>query len=163
MAYAFSMTKQTIQIILIAFSSLFIIIGTASYFLGSMQSTAVITIFLFAVMLILVAVIDPSSIKKITASHKEFSLDRYQPSHAEREKMLKIATDEKDIIPIEEKKTVLNEMKSRKESEKSPEDFLVLSKKALDDNNYDQAFSNAYIGLSLEPVFEKTKEYRTIG
>lgn len=151
------MKKKTIQIILIVFGILFMLIGTIFHLLGSMQSTGIIVIYFLAVLLIAVASVDPSSIKKLTASHKGFSIDRYEPSDDERNSMLNIATDEKDIIPREEKERVLNEAKSRRESEKSPEDFLVLSKKALDEKNFDQAFSNAYNGLNLEQYANKTK------
>lgn len=133
------------------------LVGIASLFFVSMKSTITIAIFFFAVILIIVAAIDPSTISELTASSKNLSLKRNQPSDAERELMLRMVTDEKNTIPIEEKGRILKEITSRKESEKSPEDFLLLSKEALEENKLDLALSNAYIGLSLEPIVKRSK------
>lgn len=106
------------------------------------------------IVLIILALIDPKTIKKL--SSKWFSLERHQ--YSEEERQAAVQSGQKEVSPEIKQKLdqIADEAKKRKDEERAPEDYLVLANEAWDKKKYEEGLQLAYTGLQLESKDKRT-------
>jgi len=107
------------------------------------------------IILIILAIIDPKTIKKL--SSKWFSIERHKFSEEERE--IAAQAGQKEIPPEIRQRLnqIAEDAKRRKDEERAPEDYMVLAGKALEEKKYEEGLPLAYLGLKLEPKNHRTR------
>ena len=115
------------------------------------------------IVLIILAIIDPKTIKKL--SSKWFSLERHEYSEEERQTAVKVG--QKEISPEIKQKLdqIAEDAKRRKDEERAPEDYLVLAGEAWNEKKYEDGLRLAYTGLQVESKDKGTRAglYNVLG
>ena len=115
------------------------------------------------IILIILALIDPKTIKKL--SSKWFSIERHK--YSEEERQTAAQAGQKDVPPeIKQKLTrIIVDAGKRKDAERAPEDYLVLANQAWEEKKYENGLGLAYSGLRLAPKDPRTRAglYNIIG
>jgi len=149
---------KTIQITLIIFSGILFLCGIYMILMGDSQTISLIAIFGPALLLLIVAAINPNIIK-IWAGKEGWGLGltRHHPGEKEKEAALKASEDELTSSESERIKYLFEAAENRSNDKRSPEDYLLLATDAWRKKEYDKALTYVYSGLSLEPEDAKVK------
>ncbi len=107
------------------------------------------------IILIILALIDPKTIKKL--SSKWFSFERHE--YSEEERQTAVQAGQKEVPPALKKKLtrIIVDARKRKDEERAPEDYLVLANEAWRGKKYEEGLALAYVGLHLEPKDPRTR------
>lgn len=153
------------QIILFVFSGLLFVVAVVFIHTNKKGHWFLVIAFFLAVL----AFFQPSSIKWIKATRKGLEFERYIPSPEDRTSMLylapKLEIDDKSSNlentltkeQFKEFEKFTRDAKSRPDSTRSIEDYLILATDAWREEYYDTAFKYAFYGLSLNPSESKVK------
>lgn len=106
------------------------------------------SVFFFAIVLVIIGGIDPSTIKNLTLGKGKFKVERYEYTASQRKETIMLVDDER--VKGISHEPLVEAAKQRAEQKKSAEDYLLLSTDAWKNKRYEEGLQYAYAGLALK-------------
>lgn len=112
-------------------------------------------------LLVILAALDPKSIKKIVLKKLGVELEFHEYNDEEKKSLSKlqvVTKEESDSKSLpEDARKLIDAAEKRAPEERPPEDYLTLAIKAWEEENYEQGINLAYTGLNLNPKNQDTR------
>jgi len=148
------MKNMFIRVLLFGGGVWFFAVGSYVVWLKKPEPAVLLII---GLLLVFLAIINPSTIKKIIIGKSGLEIERHKPDEKEKKDAQAAG---KGVLTEDEKKeleTLRKEAEKRTAEERSPEDYIVLATDAWQGKDWDKAFEYAYAGLALNPKDKRTK------
>ena len=137
---------QPVQIILFVFAVLYYLVAVALLFSDDPPIILICSIFLFATFIVVLGAVRPETIIRMTLGKEGFELDRHVSPPEETQKILAISqkvtpeADHEHPVPIAiEEEELIKAAQRRSETQRSAEDYLLLSTEAWEKADVESA------------------------